>query len=200
MEHKNTLIDHLPEIFKKLPATLEPDAAKPFIEKFLQLFQEQFDGFENKIDKIHHLLDPWKAEPEFLPWLASWLDLTLPEYWGERTRRALIEKMFFIYQKRGTLEGIRTVLEIYLGAAVQEIKEDPDTPHLFIVTVLFPKFEPRELARRTREIKDVINREKPAHTDFVWNVMSPTMQINFHSTVGVDTILGTAPNPDFSDN
>jgi hypothetical protein len=56
------------------------------------------------------------------------------------------------------------------------------------------------LARKTRDIKKVIDKEKPAHTDFVWNVLSPTMQINFHSTIGVDTILGTTPNPDFNDH
>ena len=57
-----------------------------------------------------------------------------------------------------------------------------------------------ELTRRTRDLRKVINREKPVHTDFIWKVSRPTMQINFHSQIGVDNILGTTPNQDFNNN
>lgn len=199
MSQKDKLIEYLPTIFQQ--ASLDTNKEeKSFIEDFLQLFQQQIDKLESKVDRIPNMFEPWRADADFLPWLASWLDLELPESWGERTKRELIDNIFTVYRKRGTLDGISTILKIYLGSAVKEIKDDPDEAHRFIVTVNFPRFEPAELARRTRDIKQVIDKEKPAHTDFIWNVLSPTMQINFHSTIGVDTILGTTPNPDFNAN
>jgi len=199
MEKSYKLIDYLPSAYRKQPEDAGEDVA-PFIEKFLQLFEEQYDKLESHVDKIPHLFNPWKVESKFLPWLASWLDLSLPEEWSERTKRSLIHNIFSIYRKRGTHDGLNTILGIYLGSAVQSIKKDPEMPHVFIVTVNFPEFKPAELTRRIRTISDVIDREKPVHTDYKWNVLSPTMQLNFHSTIGVDTILGTTPNQDFKDN
>ena len=37
----------------------------------------------------------------------------------------------------------------------------------------------------------LIELEKPAHTDYELDWIYPTMQIGVHSTVGVDTLLGT---------
>ena len=196
MDDTKKLIDYLPAVFQK--ASREKGETPPFIEKFLQIFDEQFNQLDAKVDRIPHLFNPWKTDNEFLPWLASWMDLSLSEEWGERTRRSLLHHIFSIYQIRGTLEGLIAILDIYLGKTVQAIENDSTRPHTFIVTVNFPEFAPAKMAQRTRAIRNVIDREKPAHTDYVWNVLHPTMQINFRSTIGVDTILGTTPNSDFN--
>ena len=89
---------------------------------------------------------------------------------------------------------MKTILQIYLQSDHQEIVEKPGKPHLFVVNVDFPKFEFTELQSRVRTIREVIEREKPAHCDYDWNLRIPTIQINVRSTIGVDTILGTEPN------
>lgn len=45
--------------------------------------------------------------------------------------------------------------------------------------------------RKIAIIRALIELEKPAHTDYELDVIYPTMQIGVHSTVGVDTLLGT---------
>jgi len=196
MEKSQKLIDYLPAVFRQPPAGASEDVV-PFIEKFVQLFEEQFDQLESHVDKIPELFNPWKCDAKFLPWLASWLDLSLPAEKSERTKRSLIYNIFSIYRTRGTPEGLDTILRIYLDRLYNKITEDTTTPHVFVITVNFPEFKPAELTRRIRTIGEVVEREKPVHTDYLWEVLSPTMQINFHSTIGVDTILGTTPNPDF---
>lgn len=192
------LLQNLPEVFQSGIPEQQP-GEEPFGKRFLQIFEEQLDKLESKVDRIPHLFDPWKAEAKFLPWLASWLALELPEG-EERVRRSLIASIHEIYRKRGTIAGLETILRIYLGEAVESLKEDPETPHRFIVTVNFPQFEPEKLARQTRAIRRVIEAEKPAHTDYEWNILTPTWQLDFHSTLAKDTILGTTPNPDFEES
>ncbi len=161
---KDGLLQYLPGVMQRDAAEL-PAGEKPFIEDFLQIFEEQLKILESHIDRIPNLFDPWRADAKFLPYLASWLALELPEEWGERTQRSLINKIVSIYHSRGTLAGLETILRIYLGDAVKELKEHPAKAHLFTVTFNFPNFEPAELARRTQAIRNVIDSEKPAQTD-----------------------------------
>ena len=37
----------------------------------------------------------------------------------------------------------------------------------------------------------IIDMEKPAHTFYVLDVVTPIFQIGVHSTIGVDTLLGS---------
>jgi hypothetical protein len=61
-----------------------------------------------------------------------------------------------------------------------------------------PDFEARK-ERRQRIAMAIIDQEKPAHTYYAFRFRdTPTMQIDFHSTIGVDTVLGsttTATDP-----
>lgn len=189
MSNSDRLLKYLPAVLQK---ELEKQAeTKSFIERFLKIFERQFADIEWKVDQIPKIFDPWKAEDEFLNYIASWLALELPEQWGEATKRALIDNITSIYNKRGTLEGLKLILSIYLGAAVKQIEEDGSQPHVFKVVVYFPHYEPAELAERIRAIRRLINVEKPAHTDYQWEIEMPTLIIEKHSTIGKDTILGT---------
>ena len=189
MTDQETFLQYLPEVLRG-SAQAVPPGEEPFIQRFLHIFEQMFGSIEKKVDNIPLLFDPWQVEARFLPWLASWVALPLSEAWGERTRRALIRRIVSIYQKRGLAEGLQTFLRIYIGPSV-EVSEDFATPHIFQVTVNFPAFDARGKALRVREIRKVIDTEKPAHTHYQLAVTSPTMQIGVHSTIGVDTILGT---------
>ncbi|MFQ5631166.1 MAG: phage tail protein [bacterium] len=192
------LLQNLPEIFQSAIPELKP-GEEAFGKRFLQIFEEQLDKLEKKVDRIPHIFDPWKADAKFLPWLASWLALELPEG-EERVRRSLIANIHEIYRKRGTIKGLETILRIYLGEAVESLAEDTETPHRFIVTVNFPQFEPEKLVRQTRAIRQVIDAEKPAHTDYEWKIRTPTWQLDKYSILGKHTILGTMPNDDLDNS
>lgn len=71
------------------------------------------DPVENTIDKLLHIFNPWRTPRDFLPWLASWVALTLREDWNEYQQRKLIAEMVSIYQQRGLKKGLYTCLDIY---------------------------------------------------------------------------------------
>lgn len=202
MNSERDLLQYLPTVLHEAPAgKMEGEA---LLARFLKIFETQFARIEAKVDRIPQLFDPWTVEAALLPYLASWLGLELPQTWGERAKRSVLANIVAIHRTRGTHKGLTTMLTTFQGTDVQvsPYKVDPQQPftrHLFVVTVNLntTASAPEEKANRTRAIRKILDREKPAHTDYILEVMSPTMQINFHSTVAVDTILGTQPNPDF---
>ncbi len=203
-------LDYLPDIFEYLPGTDKEESE--FFKGFIKIFQEKFVEIEKEIIKFpENVLDPDSALEKFLPYIASWIALELPEGWDEPTRRRLIKQMMGIYRMRGRKKALERVLKIYLKAQVQSINEI--APHIFSITVNYPKYKPEEFHKILDDIGKVIEREKPAHTYFYWEAKVPTMQIckvtldnngkplvKGHSQVGVDTFLGTDKNPSFPEN
>jgi hypothetical protein len=53
-----------------------------------------------------------------LPWLASFLGLTLDDRWPVPARRTLISEVAWLFRFRGTIPGLSRFLEIYLGEPV----------------------------------------------------------------------------------
>ena len=71
-----------------------------------------------QIATIDELLDPWKARPDFLPWLASWVALEFPALqgrvlWDEYQRRRATSQIARIYRERGLKSGLARYLELY---------------------------------------------------------------------------------------
>jgi phage tail-like protein len=163
--------------------------------RYLMLFESFWGPVEAQIDSLHHYFDPELTPAELLPWLASWIDLTLDERWPEDKRRRLLRSAVSLYRRRGTRRGLREYLEIYTGAQVQitehgahNFRLGPEArlglgvalgtlnlPHTFTVTVFLPaedepvdsaqERERRDAARR-RMIETIIEAEKPAHTSY----------------------------------
>ncbi len=102
-------LQYLPRIYQEDPAS------KWFLERFLSIFQHFLSGFEDEISNISKYFDPTSTDKEFLPWLASWLALTLDEKWPEEKRRELIKKAHQLFRMRGTLRGLQEILEIHTG-------------------------------------------------------------------------------------
>lgn len=71
------------------------------------------NSLARRIDKIPQLFNPWRAPPEFLPWLASWLALEFEPDWSEYQQRKFIAEILSIYQQRGLKQGLLTYLDIY---------------------------------------------------------------------------------------
>jgi phage tail-like protein len=172
-------------------------------------------GIEEILDHIQDYFDPVRTPLEFQQWLAGWMALILKEEkdWNAdnaRKKRDLIAKIIPLYQERGTLDGLKEYIKIYVGEDVKiSIFEflDPfqvgvtstvgmntvvgeGRPYYFQVFMELPMLDRVMLEKKKKAIIDIIDLEKPAHTYYVLVIQAPTMQIFYHSTVGVDTLLG----------
>jgi len=144
----------------------------------------------------------------FLRWLADWIALVLKEDWDRDKRREVIARMIPIYRKRGTKAGLEEYLKIYAGEGVSITDElgpfqlevnsrvEKDTvieglpPYCFIVNMILTVPDPALLYKKKKAVTDIIETEKPVHTNYVLNITVPTMQIEVCSTVEVDTLIG----------
>lgn len=121
-----------------LPAVYSSDDdSRRFLERFLSIFQTEWDALEERIATIAALFDP-QAVPagKALEYLASWFALPLEGTWDGEQKRRLLEAATKIYfsrwkvtgandeclseveperaARRGTREGLRRYLQVYL--------------------------------------------------------------------------------------
>lgn len=121
-----------------LPAVFSSDnESRRFLERFLSIFQTEWDDLERRIDDTAALFDP-DAVPAGKPleWLASWFALPLEGTWDGEQKRRLLQAATGIYfgrwkvaggndeclseidprhaARRGTPEGLRCFLRVYL--------------------------------------------------------------------------------------
>lgn len=186
----SSYLDHLPAVFRE----------DPFVGRFLLAFEavltggvrfagsagvDAVEGLEQLIGRIADYLDPQTAPEEFLPWLAGWVALSLRADWDPDTKRGFIREIVPLYRQRGTLAGLKRMLEIYLRPLGDEVTRDDvvifdefDQPaHFFQVQLTLSDANPTRL-RATQEIaRAIIDREKPAHTFYALNVAIPTMRL-----------------------
>jgi len=100
------------QTLKCLPAIYQKDE---LMGRFLMLFDSFWTPLERQIDHLSLYFDPQMTPPDLLPWLASWLSLTLDESWPEDKRRQLLHSAADLYRKRGTRLGLEEYLVIYTG-------------------------------------------------------------------------------------
>ena len=184
------------EYLKYLPGLYHKDE---LMGRFLMLFESFWKPIEGQIDHLPFYFDPRFTPHEFLPWLASWLDLALDERWPEERRRLLIRSAAMLYRKRGTKQGLQRYLEIFTGDKVEIVEHRANNfrlgpegrlgpgialgrenvPHTFTVHLRLPPLsaeeeeETQEELERRRIIKAIIQAEKPAHTDYTLRFETP---------------------------
>jgi phage tail-like protein len=113
-----------------LPALYRDDE---FIGKFLLIFESIFRPIENTVDGIDAYFDPSMTPEPLLPWLASWVNLTLDPTWSIERRRELVKAAAELYRWRGTRRGLSEYLRIYTGsrpqisAYIQGMALEPET-------------------------------------------------------------------------
>jgi len=177
-------LDYLPAIYRD----------DDLMGRFLMLFESFWAPISDQIDSLPNYFDPLMAPPEFLPWLASWINLVLDERWPIDKRRRLLAAAVPLYRKRGTRQGLEEYLEIYSGARPhivehrahnfrlgKEARLGPgialgkgNEPHTFTVVLRLPVVStaegpdgsPCEDQIRRHHIEAIIEAEKPAHTGY----------------------------------
>ena len=180
---KGRYLRYLPEIYEH----------DELMARLLMLFESFWAPIEQQIDSVENIFDPEMTPSEFLPWLASWVDLTFDGQLTEEQRRQLILAAVPLYRKRGTCQGLKEHLEILTGGEAQiteyrarDFKLGPkarlgpaialgrgNVPHTFSVSMRLPpvpadgaeEVQALEQERR-RRVRRIIEREKPAHTSF----------------------------------
>jgi phage tail P2-like protein len=187
-----------------LPAVLQ----RPFMAQFLLAFEAVLSGgvaappsgtasppaqgLEQVIGGISAYFDPASAPAEFLPWLAQWAATSLRNDWSVDVQRAFLAQVVPLYHQRGTAAGLATILALSQDVAVVDDLSFPTTgtlppgispgqdmpPHYFEVTVTVNVNDPVLLARKTREVQAIIDREKPAHTIYGLRIQYPAMRIH----------------------
>lgn len=213
-----------------LPAGLQPD---PIIQAFLLAFEQILtgerlpapapQGLEEMIDRLPTYLIPMapagvaqleheRAPGEFLPWLASWVALSLRDDWSADTKRAFIQRIVPLYTKRGTKDGVREMLELYVSEGKSlnsnvstsasksvEIFELVQPAHYFQVTIRLPNRD--DLERKRSIARTILDQEKPAHTFYRLELLFDTMRLitpedesdpnSKGLRLGINTLLGT---------
>ena len=169
-----------------------------------------FPGLEESIAGLVGMLDPREAPEGFLEWLAGWTSFTFRADLDAGKQREFLANVIQLYRRRGTKANLKKLLEIFtIGipaiteADVGELQVGVrstigvDTslgggsPHFFRVTIALPRGPEATQNRQMAIAYSLIEMEKPAHTDYHLIVNYPSMQIGKHSTIGVDTLLGT---------
>jgi phage tail-like protein len=101
-----------------------------FLGKMLRIFEKMLTGIpdavaigsgdciypplEELIDDLPQFFNPWRTPAkDFLPWLASWVALTLQPGWTESQRRKITAEIVSVYRLRGLAQGLHTYLDIY---------------------------------------------------------------------------------------
>lgn len=194
----NTLPSRSSDYIQYLPAILQAD---PFLQRFLLAFEqvltgtptsvgqcpgilekESSVGLEVVLDEIQTYFNPDLTPAEFLPWLAGWVALSLRDDWDESTKRAFVQQIAPLYQLRGTREGLKRILSLYLKSLnipdKVEVFEMAGYPaHYFQVQLTLPKTEQSKYWQQVRIARAIIEQEKPAHTYYALRILTPTMRL-----------------------
>lgn len=180
---KSSYVRYLPSLYTR----------DEMMGRFLMLFESFLAPISQQIRQVPYYFDPTVTPVDMLPWLASWLDLTLDPEWPEAQRRALLKAARRLYQKRGTAQGLLEYLEIYTGGQVQIIEHRADNfvvgsrsglgdsialgrdnrPHTFTVVVRLPAAILGDSANEgywRQRISAIVDREKPVHTTYTLRI------------------------------
>lgn len=223
------LLDYLPAIYRE----------DPFLSRYLFAFEKLLLGrndnvtipgekegsetrsLEETIDSIPALFDPRDervTQKDFLPWLASWVALSLRADLDDLEQRRFVANIVQRYRRRGTKGNLIELLTLFTRTTA-EIDEDavPNKDrfpqfegerqlHFFKAIVWLSDPTPAIVQRKREIARAIIELEKPAHTFYELEIRFASMRIGdysdrgkYHASVGVDTLINIWSNVHFSD-
>lgn len=207
---RKNLVRFLPQVYQQSASDRDS-----FLRGFLSVVQQLSDRTTRRLDHLHELFDPRTTDPDFLPWLASWLALVVSPDWTELQSRKMLLAAARLFPYRGTARAIAEFVRIYTGADVH-VEENAWPfagfrigPHstIGLDSVILPpvnlahafvvRLERAASAVSESEIikiHRIIQDQKPAHTSYFLAFRDETDagEMGVFMSVGVDTI-GDAP-------
>jgi phage tail-like protein len=148
------------------------------LETFLSVMEDQHARSEDVLAAVDRYFDPRRAPDEFVPFLATWLDLervlvrSASGYYTPEGReeplqsgvghlRELVAEGAFLARWRGTGRGIVRFLELATGLRGFTVDEDvPGRPFHVVFTM------PKEAEPYQDMVRKIIEQEKPAYVDY----------------------------------
>jgi phage tail-like protein len=102
-------LQYLPAIYQ------EDDESRLFLDRFLSIFQTEFDRIDHRIDEVWREFDPASVPESHLAWLAAWVALVVDPDWSPAELRDRIRRSFEAYRVRGTVVGLEQSVRDYTG-------------------------------------------------------------------------------------
>jgi phage tail-like protein len=108
-----------------LPAIYRGDETNAgFLARMLALLESLLLDDEDLIQDLPRLFDPGAAPAadspgSWLDWLAGWLDFQLEGTWSAEAKRQALAEAFSLHRRRGTIPGLRRLIQLYTGAAAR---------------------------------------------------------------------------------
>ena len=102
-----------------LPAVFQDD---DFTQRWLSAFDQVVAPIETVIDCFPAYLDADLAPDDFVAWIGSWLGADFDVELPDPQRRALVRSLVDLYARRGTVGGIRELVELQLPARCEVIE------------------------------------------------------------------------------
>ena len=111
-------------LLRQLPRTLWRDPrAADFLARYLMPIAAILDEWGRFSGERHRLLNPRITPPEALEWLGSWLGLAMDRCWPVEARRTMLRLASSLFRIRGTVHGMRRMVEILTGGAHVDVIE-----------------------------------------------------------------------------
>jgi phage tail-like protein len=134
------------------------------------------------LDCLDAYVSPRQAPEDFLPWLASWVGVTVAESWPADRKRDVVTSAVRRHRDRGTRHGLQAQLELLTDGEVEihdsggtVWSDDPDVeppgdpePSLRVV-VRVPDPAAIDVDRLRAEIREA----RPVHVPFTVDVRGP---------------------------
>jgi len=197
---KDTWLNYLPEVYEQ-----DRESAS-FLERYLSIFQSVYEDMTKRIEEVPALLNPWRADPEPLLWMAQWLSAENLNLWQEEQIRYLTANAVRLYQGRGTVGGLAEILRLYTGREpyiIERQQLEPffdgsrteadlkrlysSNPYEFSVLL---DLEGIETNNRSGILKKLVDMAKPAHMECRIVALKPYIFLGQHSYLGINSVLG----------
>ncbi len=193
MEKINPL-EYLPELYQK---------ADGFTERFLSIFTDIYLDLEKKIDASPELYDPEICPEELIEWLGDWVSAENMLLFPDNKKRELLLMLPRLSMYRGTIRGLKELLELYCGAKVfivecYHVKRYfpfcGDLARLyaggrFTVWIFFSPTK-----SKTDALKEIVESQLPANITAKIKLLANITELNNYCYLGVNSVLaGTRP-------
>jgi phage tail-like protein len=104
---------------KASSSTANPTDDSDQFGRFLLMFQHMMTTVTDRIDGISTLTDPTLADPDFLPWIASWVSFELDASLPLHQQRELVRRSIRLHRTRGTVAGVTEMIRVLTSAPVE---------------------------------------------------------------------------------
>ena len=107
---RESYLEYLPPLYSG------DEPTRVFLERFLSIFQTEWDEFDRKIEESEKFFDPDSVpEGPAMNYLASILGVPFEGSWTAEQNRRLLQAVPKIYPQRGTVSALRDYVRAYLA-------------------------------------------------------------------------------------